>query len=112
MKKILLLLLTASQIVKPYLIKALKLQGGIATENTAIKVVVQSANNVLNTISSDLVNVEPYASAVNLPVTGYQVILLTMITRYTDGMVQYTNLSITGTGQQTFTKVYRYNCFR
>jgi hypothetical protein len=41
------------------------------TENTATKVVVQSANNVLNTISkSDLVNVEAYASAVNLPVTG------------------------------------------
>jgi hypothetical protein len=45
------LLLTASANSQALFDKGIKITGGIATENTATKVVVQSANNVLNTIS-------------------------------------------------------------
>jgi hypothetical protein len=51
MKKILFLLLLTASNSQALFDKGVKITGGIATENTAIKVVVQSANNVLNTIS-------------------------------------------------------------
>jgi hypothetical protein len=58
MKKILfLLLLTASANSQALFDKGIKITGGIATENTATKLVVQSADNALNTISkSDLLS--------------------------------------------------------
>jgi hypothetical protein len=107
MKKILfLLLLTASANSQALFDKGIKITGGIATENTATKVVVQSANNVLNTISkSDLVDVLSFASAVNLPVTGLSgKIYITnddnKIYRW-NGTI-YQPLSITGTGTTNF----------
>ena len=72
MKKVLFLLLVTSISYGQALFdKGIKITGGITTENTAVKVVVQSANNVLNTISKvDLQDAFYFASASNFPVTG------------------------------------------
>jgi len=72
MKKVLfLLLITSISYGQALFDKGIKITGGIATENTATKVFVHSANNVLNTIAkSDLIDVLEFASAINLPVTG------------------------------------------
>ena len=72
MKKLLFaLLVTSISYGQALFDKGIKITGGIATENTAIKVVVHSANNVLNTIAKvDLIEYLEFASAINLPVTG------------------------------------------
>jgi hypothetical protein len=72
MKKVLFLLLVTSISYGQALFdKGVKITGGITTDNTATKVVVQSANNVLNTISkSDLQDAFYFASASAFPVTG------------------------------------------
>jgi hypothetical protein len=72
MKKILfLLLITTASYSQALFDKGVKITGGITTDNTATKVVVQSANNVLNTISkTELQDAFYFATASALPVVG------------------------------------------
>ena len=70
-KALFLLLVTSISYGQALFDKGIKITGGITTDNTATKVVVQSANNVLNTISKvDLQDAFYFASASNFPVTG------------------------------------------
>jgi hypothetical protein len=55
MKKDFIILLLVTSIYSQALFdKGIKVTGGITTDNTATKVVVQSANNVLNTIAKTI----------------------------------------------------------
>jgi hypothetical protein len=72
MKKILfLLLVTTASYSQALFDKGVKITGGITTDNNATKVVVQSANNVLNTIpKTELQDAFYFATASALPVVG------------------------------------------
>lgn len=73
MKKLLFSLLLISSLSNAQALfdKGVKITGGITTDNSATKVVVQSANNVLNTISkTELQDAFYFATASALPVVG------------------------------------------
>lgn len=72
MKKILfLLLLTTASYGQALFDKGVKITGGITTDASASKVVVQSTNNILNTIpKTDLQDAFYFATASALPVVG------------------------------------------